>query len=93
VTNPELATVLRNMKVPERMAASQGLRAFLLAATEGGKDMANTDETQKQLNWLMLLSHLEVINALGALEERIAEAQYNQLQDGISKYRKRRRWF
>jgi hypothetical protein len=93
VTNPELATVLRNMKVPERMNASQSLRAFLLAATEGGKDMANTDETQKQLNWLMLLSHLEVVNALGALEERITMAQYDQLQQGLRQPRKRRRWF
>jgi hypothetical protein len=31
----------------------------------------------------MVLSHLEIVNALGALEERTASAQY----------RRRRRWF
>jgi hypothetical protein len=39
VTNPDLANVLRNMKVPERLTASQALRAYLLAQAEGGHDM------------------------------------------------------
>ena len=83
MTNPDLANVLRNMKVPERLTASQALRAYLLAQTEGGHDMPTDEEQLKQVNWLMVLSHLEIVNALGALEERMASAQY----------RRRRRWF
>jgi hypothetical protein len=41
----------------------------------------------------MVLLHLEIVNALGALDERMALAQYNRFQDGIEKYRRRRRWF
>jgi hypothetical protein len=47
----------------------------------------------KQVNWLMVLSHLEIVNALGALEERMALAQYNKFHEGIEKYKRRRRWF
>jgi hypothetical protein len=35
VTNPDLANVLRNMKVPELLPASQALRAYLLAPNRG----------------------------------------------------------
>ena len=50
MTNPDLANVLRNMKVPERLTASQALRAYLLAQTESGHDMP----TDEQVNWLMV---------------------------------------
>jgi hypothetical protein len=91
VTNPDMATILRNMKVPERMTGSQALCAFLLARTEQGENVPDSQEQLKQLNGLLILSHLEVINALGALEERIAVAQYNQFQAELKKSR-RRRW-
>jgi hypothetical protein len=82
VTNPDLATVLRNMKVPENLSASQALRAYLVAQLEGRPDLPEDEELQKQMNFLLLLSHLEVVNALGALEERMSLARF-----------KRRRWF
>lgn len=80
MTNPELATVLRNMKVPERMTGSQALRAFLL---EHAEDAPKSPEELQQLNGLILISHLELVNALGVLEERFA----------LARTRKRRRWF
>lgn len=63
MTNPDLANVLRNMKVPERLTASQALRAYLLAQTEGGSICLLT-RNNKQVNWPMVLSHLEIVNAL-----------------------------
>lgn len=33
MTDPDIATVLRQMKIPERMTSSQALRDFLLANT------------------------------------------------------------
>lgn len=92
MTNPDMATVLRNMKVPERMTSSQALRDFLLANTEAGQDMPRGQEQLLQLNGLLLLSHLEVINALGALEERFAMEHYQKFQQELGK-RKKRRWF
>jgi hypothetical protein len=92
VTDPDMATVLRNMKVPERMAGSQALRAYLLSRIEQGEDAPDSPDEVKRLNALLLLSHLEVINALGALEERIAVGQYNNFQAELDKSRKRKRW-
>jgi hypothetical protein len=45
VTNPDLANVLRDIKVSERLTASQALRAYLLAQTEGEHDMPTDEET------------------------------------------------
>lgn len=75
MTDPDIATVLRQMKIPERMTSSQALRDFLLANTEDGRNVPTGPEQVLQLNGLLLLSHLEVINALGALEERFARAE------------------
>lgn len=72
MTDPDIATVLRQMKIPERMTSSQALRDFLLANTEDGRNVPTGPEQVLQLNGLLLLSHLEVINALGALEERFS---------------------
>ncbi|BDB42452.1 MULTISPECIES: hypothetical protein [Mycobacterium] len=81
---PDLATVLRNMKVPERMAGSQALRNFLLVYIDDQESLENNPERLKQLNGLMILSQLEVINALGTLEEKArAEAERTS---------RRRRW-
>ena len=66
---PAMATILRQMKVPERMTGSQALRDFLLIYVDDQDAIANNPDRLKQLNGLLLLSQLEVINALGALEE------------------------
>ncbi|QUR67703.1 hypothetical protein [Mycobacterium spongiae] len=92
MTNPDIATVLRSMKVPERMTSSRALRDFLLANTDDGQQMPRGQEQLLQLNGLLLLSHLEVINALGALEERFALEHYQKFQQELNKP-KRRRWF
>lgn len=81
---PEMATVLRQMKVPERMKGSQALRDFLLVYVDDEESVAANPERLKQLNGLMILSQLEIINALGALEE---SAQ------NYSRTTRRRRWF
>lgn len=81
---PEMATVLRQMKVPERMKGSQALRDFLLIYVDDEESIAANPERLKQLNGLMILSQLEIINALGALEE---SAQ------NYSRSARRRRWF
>lgn len=81
---PEMATVLRQMKVPERMKGSQALRDFLLIYVDDEESIAANPERLKQLNGLMILSQLEIINALGALEE---SAQ------NYSRSTRRRRWF
>ncbi|KQH80394.1 MULTISPECIES: hypothetical protein [Mycobacterium] len=81
---PEMATVLRQMKVPERMKGSQALRDFLLIYVDDEESVAANPERLKQLNGLMILSQLEIINALGALEE---SAQ------NYTRTTRRRRWF
>jgi hypothetical protein len=92
VTNPDMGTILRNMKVPERMTGSQELRNYLISYVERGESQPNAEE-QHKLNWLLVFSHLEVLNALGALEEQIALAQYNRFQTELKRSRKRGRWF
>ncbi len=81
---PDMAAVLRQMKVPERMKGSQALRDFLLIYVDDEESIAANPERLKQLNGLMILSQLEIINALGALEE---SAQ------NYSRTTRRRRWF
>lgn len=81
---PDMAAILRQMKVPERMKGSQALRDFLLIYVDDEESIAANPERLKQLNGLMILSQLEVINALGALEE---SAQ------NYSRSTRRRRWF
>ncbi len=77
----DLAAILRNMRIPENLSASQALREYLLAQSEGRPQLPERDEElQKQTTTLLLLSHLEVLNALGALEERMSR-------------KRRRRWF
>lgn len=60
-----MATVLRNMKVPERMTGSRALRAYLLAHSEHGQDVSRSPEQLKQLNGVLLISHLEIITRSG----------------------------
>lgn len=80
---PEMATVLRQMKVPERMKGSQALRDFLLIYVDDEESIAANPERLKQLNGLMILSQLEIINALGAMEESARN---------YSRTPRRRRW-
>jgi hypothetical protein len=80
VTDPDMATTLRNLKVPKRMTSSQELRDFLLAGIEEGEGSPDGPVQLNQLTELVILSHLEVIDALGALEERIAAAEHNAAQ-------------
>lgn len=91
MTEPDMATILRQIKVPEQMKGSQALRDFLLVYVDDEESLA-TPERLKQLNGLLLLSHLEVVNTLGALEERAATQHVEKFRDDIKKYRKRR-WF
>jgi hypothetical protein len=84
VPEPDLAATLRKMKVPENLSASQALRAYLVAQLEGQLELSEDEEQQKQMTMLLLLSHLEVVNALGALEERMNSPQFKK---------SRRRWF
>ena len=81
---PDMATILRQMKVPERMTGSQALRNFLLVYVDDEQSIENNPERLKQLNGLLILSQLEVINALGTMEER-ARAE-------VDKRARRRRW-
>lgn len=92
MTNPDMGTILRNLKVPERMTGSQELRNYLISYVERGDTKPNAEE-QHKLNWLLVISHLEVVNALGALEEQIGVAQYNRVQAELKRSRKRGRWF
>ncbi|OBK15853.1 hypothetical protein [Mycobacterium asiaticum] len=80
---PDMAAILRQMKVPERMTGSKALRDFLRIYVDDQDAIENNPERLKQLNGLLILSQLEVINALGALEE----AAVNQRRS------RRRRWF
>ena len=92
MTNPDMAAVLRNMKVPERMTSSQALRDFLLNHLEDDEATANSAAQLKQLNGLLILSHLEVVNALGALEGAAAEKHVEKFRDEVNKKYRRRRW-
>jgi hypothetical protein len=90
VTNPDMAALLRNMKVPDRMTSSQALRDYLLSHVEA----TSGDPAQlQQLTGLLILSHLEVIDALGTLEGTAAEKPVEKPVDEANnkKYR-RRRW-
>ncbi|MGB9223234.1 hypothetical protein [Mycobacterium sp.] len=92
MTNPDMAAVLRNMKVPERMTSSQALRDFLLNHLEDDEATASSAAQLKQLNGLLILSHLEVVNALGALEGAAAEKHVEKFRDEVNKKYRRRRW-
>lgn len=65
---PDMVSILKDMKVPERMTGSQALRNFLLVYVDDQESIANNPERLKQLNGLMILSQLEIINALGSME-------------------------
>ncbi|GFG65192.1 hypothetical protein MKUB_26820 [Mycobacterium kubicae] len=93
MTSPDMSTILRQMKVPERMTGSQALRNFLLTYVDDEDTLTDNPERLKQLNGLLILSHLEVVNALGALEESAAQQHYNKFRAEIDKRTKKRRWF
>ncbi len=93
MTNPDMATILRQMKVPERMTGSQALRDFLLIHVDDEESLENNRERLKQLNGLLILSHLEVVNALGAIEERSAQQHYEKFRAEIDKKTRKRWWF
>ncbi|BBX73027.1 hypothetical protein H7H78_19135 [Mycobacterium shinjukuense] len=92
MNNPDMATILREIKVPEQMKGSQALRDFLLIHV-GDEESLASPERLKQLNGLLILSHLEVVNALGALEERAAQRHYESFRKDITKRSGWRRWF
>ena len=92
MTNPDMAAVLRNIKVPERMTGSQALRDFLLNHLEDDEATARSQEQLQQLNGLLILSHLEVVNAIGALEAAAAEKHVDTFRDEGNKKYRRRRW-
>lgn len=88
-----MATILRRMKIPEQMTGSHALRDFLLIHVDDEETLANNPQRLKQLNGLLILSHLEVVNALGALESASTEQHVQKFQEEIKKkYRKRRWW-
>jgi hypothetical protein len=88
----DMASILRQMRVPERMTGSQALRDFLQIYVDDEDAIANNPERLKQLNGLLILSQLEVINALGAMEEAFMVQQQNYLAE-IEKRSRKRRWF
>lgn len=88
----DMASILRQMKVPERMTGSQALRDFLQIYVDDQNAIAENPERLKQLNGLMILSQLEVINALGTIEEA-SIAQSEQYLAAMEKRGRRRRWF
>jgi hypothetical protein len=92
VTNPDMAAVVRNMKVPERMTNSRALRDFLLSQLEEGEATSRGQTELTQLIELLILSHLEVVDALGALEGPAAEKPVEKFRDEVSKKYRRRRW-
>lgn len=74
MTDPNAAAALRNMKVPENMASSQALKDFLISQSETDPTTTTLDDQLKahqQLLALLVGSHLEVVNVLGALEETL----------------------
>lgn len=82
---PDMASILRQMKVPERMTGSKALRDFLQIYVDDQEAIENNPERLKQLNGLMILSQLEVVNALGVLEEAAVQRHAQRSR--------RRRWF
>ncbi|AGZ49053.1 hypothetical protein PJK45_23440 [Mycobacterium kansasii] len=93
MTNPDMATILREMKIPEQLTGSQALRDFLLIYIDDQESLANNPERLKQLNGLLILSHLEVVNALGSLEAAAAEQHVEKFRKEINRKYRKRWWF
>lgn len=91
MTSPDMATVLKHMKVPEQMTGSQALRDFLQIYVDDEESLANP-ERLKQLNGLLILSHLEVVNALGTLEERAVTQHVENFRQQLNRKSGWRRW-
>jgi hypothetical protein len=77
--------ILRNLMVPENMKASQALKDFLLNQAERGP---TTDPAQGAADFqatlgLLISSHLEVVNILGAMENN-AKALNEQLTKNLA---------
>ena len=87
MTNPDMAAVLRSLKIPDRMAYSKALRDFLLVNTSSGHTMPDSQEQLSRLIGLLILSHLEVVNALGSLEETASEETLKKFHEDIDKFR------
>jgi hypothetical protein len=87
VVNPDVGIEsLRNLMVPENMKASQALRDFFLSKAEAG---VTADPAQTMADWtqtlaLLVSSHLEVVNVLGAMEHngKVLKEQLGNLADG-----------
>ena len=88
MTNPDMATVLRDTKAPERTAGSQAVRAYPLSRLEQGEHAVDSAEEVKRLDRMRLISHLEV----GAREERIAFAPYDNFGEKLERSHKCKRW-
>lgn len=74
MTDPNAIAGLRSLKVPEKMNASKALKDFLISQTETDQSSAGIEQQLKanrQLMALLIGSHLEVVHALGALEEGV----------------------
>lgn len=76
--------VLHNLKVPEKMSAGRALRDFLISQSETDHSSAGLEqrlEVNRQLMALLLGSHLEVVQFIGALEECVKNlAQHTDKQ-------------
>jgi len=87
VVNPDVGiTSLRNMLVPENMQASQALKDFFLNKAERGvsTDPAEQMEDLTKTLTLLIASHLEVVNVLGAMEQngKMLKEQLTNLATG-----------
>jgi hypothetical protein len=85
VTEPTSLETLRNLKVPSQMANSKALRDFLVEQAENvdaPKTSTEGLEAFKKILALLTSSHLEVVNALGSMEENL-----KGLKDTIGKFK------
>ncbi|ORV86559.1 hypothetical protein AWC11_17250 [Mycobacterium interjectum] len=74
VTDPNAIAGLRSMRVPEGMGSSQALKDFLIVQSQVDQSSTSLDEqinAHRQMLGLLIASHLEVVNILGAIEETL----------------------
>lgn len=74
MTDPNAIAGLRSMRVPEGMSTSQALKDFLIIQSQVDQSSTTIDEqinAHRQLLGLLIASHLEVVNILGAIEETL----------------------
>lgn len=85
MTNPDTVAILRNVRIPAAMVNSEQLRDFLLEKAECGDDSPPAGES-RLLN-LVVASHLEILNVLGALEEGLAAETQKKIETAYEEFK------